>query len=53
MRDRIIFGEVFSLIPLESTWCRGYMMMQAEEQPILDLLDRHELCDVPRLISAT
>jgi hypothetical protein len=47
VRDRIIFGEVFSLIPLESTWCRGYMMMQAEEQPILDLLDRHDMCDGP------
>jgi hypothetical protein len=47
VRDRIIFGEVFSLIPLESTWCRGYMMMQAEEQPILDLLDRRDMCDGP------
>ena len=47
VRDRIIFGEVFSLIPLESAWCRGYMMMQAEEQPILELLDRHEMCDAP------
>jgi hypothetical protein len=47
VRDRIIFGEVFSLIPLENTWCRGYMMMQAEEQPILDLLDRHDMCDGP------
>ncbi|MFT4506782.1 chemotaxis protein CheX [Caballeronia sp. 15711] len=47
VRDRIIFGEVFSLIPLESTWCRGYMMMQAEEQPVLDLLDRHDMCDGP------
>ena len=42
VRDRIIFGEVFSLIPLESNWCRGYMMLQAEEQPILDMLDTHE-----------
>jgi hypothetical protein len=42
VRDRIIFGEVFSLIPLESSWCRGYMMIQAEEQPILDLLNRRE-----------
>lgn len=40
VRDRIIFGEVFSLIPLESTWCRGYMMLQTEEQPILDFLER-------------
>ena len=45
VRDRIIFGEVFSLIPLESAWCRGYMMMQAEEAPILDLLDRYRMID--------
>jgi hypothetical protein len=40
VRDRIIFGEVFSLIALESAWCRGYMMIQAEEEPLLALLDR-------------
>ena len=45
VRDRIIFGEVFSLIPLESAWCRGYMMMQAEEAPILELLDRYQMID--------
>jgi hypothetical protein len=48
VRDRIIFGEVFSLIPLESAWCRGYMMMQAEEAPILDLLDRYQMIDQPK-----
>ena len=37
VKDRIIFGEVFSLIPLESNWCRGYMMLQTEES-ILDSL---------------
>jgi hypothetical protein len=41
VRDQIIFGEVFSLIPLESDWCRGYMMLQTEEQPIIDTLNRH------------
>lgn len=45
VRDRVIFGEVFSLIPLESSWCRGYMMIQAEEQPILDLLGRREMSE--------
>ena len=38
VRDRIIFGEVFSLIPLESAWCRGYMMLQAEEDGILAVM---------------
>jgi hypothetical protein len=39
VRDRVIFGEVFSLIPLESAWCRGYMMLQTEEEAILRLLN--------------
>jgi hypothetical protein len=43
-----ILGEVFSLIPLESAWCRGYMMMQAEETPILELLDRYQMIDNAR-----
>ncbi|MDO9104966.1 MAG: chemotaxis protein CheX [Methylovulum sp.] len=38
VRDRIIFGELFSLIQLESSWCRGYMMLQTEEGAILDVL---------------
>jgi hypothetical protein len=38
VRDQIIFGEVFSLIALESAWCRGYMMMQTDEQPMLDFV---------------
>jgi hypothetical protein len=42
VRDRLIFGEVFSLIPLESSWCRGYMMLQSEEDAFLDLLARSE-----------
>lgn len=38
VRDRIIFGEVFSLIPLDGVWCRGYMLMQVEEDPLLAIL---------------
>ncbi len=36
VKDRIIYGELFSLIPLESSWCRGYMMLQADEQQFTD-----------------
>lgn len=39
VRDRVIFGEVFSLIPLESSWCRGYMMLQTEDEAILGVLN--------------
>lgn len=31
VRDRLIFGEVFSLIPIDSQWCRGFMTIQTEE----------------------
>ena len=40
VRDRLIFVELFSLMPLESAWCRGYMMLQTEEGPLLELLAR-------------
>lgn len=38
IKDRIIYGELFSLIPLESSWCRGYMMLQTEQKHIIDLI---------------
>lgn len=38
VRDRIIFGEIFTLIPIEGSWCRGYMMLQAEEASLLRLV---------------
>lgn len=40
VRDRIIYGQVFSLIPLESRWCRGYMMLQTEEQALMDMVTK-------------
>ena len=40
VRDRVIFGELFSLIQLESAWCRGYMMLQTEEATFVELLGR-------------
>ena len=42
VHDRVIFGEVLSLIQLESSWCRGYMMLQTEEEAFLDLLGHDE-----------
>lgn len=36
--DRLIFGELFTLIPIESSWCRGYMMLQTEEAALLRLV---------------
>jgi len=42
VRDQIIYGEVFSLIALESDWCRGYMMVQTDEEPLLEMLGRKQ-----------
>jgi hypothetical protein len=38
VKDQIIYGEVFSMIAIESNWCRGYMMLQTEEARMLSLL---------------
>lgn len=38
VKDRIIYGEVFTMIAIESNWCRGYMMLQASESALLRLL---------------
>lgn len=38
VRDRTIYGEMFTLIAIESDWCRGYMMLQAEESALGALL---------------
>ena len=37
-RDRILYGEVLTLMRLESAWCRGYMMIEVCEAPIHELL---------------
>ena len=38
VKDRIIYGEVFSMIGIESNWCRGYMMLQTEEARLLEIM---------------
>lgn len=40
VKDRIIYGEVFTLIAIESHWCRGYMMLQTAEESMMHLLRR-------------
>jgi len=38
VKDKIIYGELFSLIPIETNWCRGYMMLQMEEGKIMEAI---------------
>ncbi|CAK0772076.1 Chemotaxis protein CheX [Gammaproteobacteria bacterium] len=45
VRDRILFGDVISMIPLESNWCRGYMVMQTQEDSVVESLTRDSSCE--------
>lgn len=38
VKDKVIYGELFSLIPIETNWCRGYMMLQMEEGKIVEAI---------------
>jgi hypothetical protein len=38
VRDRIINGKLFSLIPIESNWCRGYLMLLSDEKNLMDMV---------------
>ncbi len=38
VRDQVIYGELLSLIPLETNWCKGYVMLQSTEAAIMDLI---------------
>ncbi len=38
VKDQIIYGELMSLIPLESDWYRGFMMIQTTEQELVNLV---------------
>jgi CheY-specific phosphatase CheX len=38
IKDRIIYGSVFSMITIESHWCRGYMMFQTPSKTMLEII---------------
>ena len=39
IRDRLIYGQLFSMIALEGGWCRGYMMLQSTENTMIELIE--------------
>lgn len=46
VKDKIIFGELLSLISLESSWCRGYMMIEVNENNLMKTIKTHKTqCD--------
>lgn len=34
VRDRLIHGELFTLIPMETPWCRGFMTLQTDAESL-------------------
>ena len=36
--DHNIYGEIFSMMAIDSDWCRGYMMLQTDAEQMLNLL---------------
>ncbi|OQY31872.1 MAG: hypothetical protein B6241_12890 [Spirochaetaceae bacterium 4572_59] len=38
IRDKIIYGEIMSLIPVNTSWCKGYMMVQADIEELHQIL---------------
>ncbi|MFT5692378.1 MAG: hypothetical protein ACI92E_001710 [Oceanicoccus sp.] len=39
VNDRFIHGNLHSIIPLESSWCKGHMMIQVEQEDIGQLIN--------------
>jgi hypothetical protein len=38
VKDKLTYGDILSLLPVESPWFSGYMMVQSDEQPMIDML---------------
>ncbi|VUD41252.1 hypothetical protein TDB9533_00450 [Thalassocella blandensis] len=43
IKDRLIHGEMLSLLPIESEWCKGYLMIQADNTEFLDSVKRDKI----------
>lgn len=38
VKDKLTYGDILSLLPVEAPWFSGYMMVQCEEQPMVELI---------------
>lgn len=38
VKDKLTYGDILSLLPVESPWFSGYMMVQSEELPMIELI---------------
>ncbi|WP_028454925.1 chemotaxis protein CheX [Chitinilyticum litopenaei] len=40
VQDKLIYGEISTLISVDAGWCRGYLLLQTAEQELLALASR-------------
>lgn len=38
VKDKLVYGDILSLLPIQAPWFNGYMMFQTEEVPMVDLI---------------
>jgi len=52
VKDNMSNGGLISVIYLESTWCRGYMMLQADNVELMRLIKEKKTYQLPENLSA-
>ncbi|MCW8931933.1 MAG: chemotaxis protein CheX [Gammaproteobacteria bacterium] len=41
VRENLIYGEMLSLIPLDSSWCRGYLLVNTDKEALTKMIENN------------
>lgn len=39
VKDKLTYGDIVSLLPVQAPWFNGYMMFQSEEEPMIHMIE--------------
>ena len=39
VKDKLTYGDIISLLPVQAPWFNGYMMLQSEEEPMIRMIE--------------
>lgn len=39
VKDKLTYGDIVSLLPVQAPWFNGYMMLQSEEEPMIHMIE--------------
>lgn len=39
VKDKLTYGDIVSLLPVQAPWFNGYMMLQVEEEPMIKMIE--------------